>query len=216
MIIKVCGTRDAENISQLVKAGANWIGFIFYPFSPRFLPEKDIPEKWTQSYERLTPLLKDNNFCRVGVFVNSSIEAILEARQKWCLDYIQLHGSESPLFCHSLQKNGIPIIKAFGITSKNDVEKTKAYEDYVKYFVFDTHTSQYGGSGQLFDWNIICNHYNGNIPFLLSGGIGPATIDSINQFSHPRLAGYDLNSRFEISPGIKDANAIARFIQQIK
>lgn len=216
MIVKICGTRHAENISQLVKAGASWIGFIFHPASPRFLPGKDHPEAWAETHATLTPLLADESFCRVGVFVNASLKNILEAKEKWQLDYVQLHGSESPDFCRSLQRDGADVIKAFGIATKEDIEKTKLYEDCAAYFLFDTATPQHGGSGQPFDWHIIRHAYNGVTPFLLSGGIGPESVDAIRQFAHPRLAGYDLNSRFETSPGMKEASAIARFIQQIK
>ena len=95
------------------------------------------------------------------------------------------------------------------------MQKTESYAGLCDYYLFDTKTSAYGGSGKQFDWEIV-KSYTGETPFLLSGGIGPDSIPALKEFKHPMLAGYDLNSRFEIHPGIKDIPLLKEFIQQIK
>mgnify|MGYP001733116714 FL=1 len=138
----------------------------------------------------------------------------METASAYKLDYLQLHGNESPEDCHTLQKRGYSLIKAFPIASKEDFKKTKEYEGRVDYFLFDTRCEGYGGSGKRFDWSILTG-YKGETPFLLSGGIRPENAEAIRNFRHPRLAGIDLNSGFEIEPGLKDVDKLKNFIQQI-
>ncbi len=189
MIFKVCGMRDPENIRRIDLSGADWMGFVFYPPSPRrveslpaFMPE----------YAR-----------RVGVFVDEPVENIQVRAKEFGLNYLQLHGSESPDDCLRLQDRGLRVIKAFRI------------EAACSYFLFDTKTPAYGGSGKTFDWTVL-DAYRGQTPFLLSGGIGPEHVRALKAFRHDRLVGYDLNSRFEQAPGIKDVEKITRFIQDMK
>jgi phosphoribosylanthranilate isomerase len=150
----------------------------------------------------------------VGVFVNATIESMMEKASAYKLDYLQLHGNESPEDCHTLQKRGYSLIKAFPIATKEDFEKTREYEGRVDYFLFDTRCEGYGGSGKRFDWSIL-TEYKGETPFLLSGGIRPENAEAIRNFRHPRFAGIDLNSGFEIEPGLKDVDKLKNFIQQI-
>lgn len=206
MIIKVCGMNEYENIQRVSELDVNWIGFIFYHKSPR----------GTNGTSLVLPdLLRGENQKRVGVFVNASFEAITDIARVCKLDMIQLHGDETPDDCHRLQKRGYSLIKAFPIATKEDLERTKAYEGRVDYFLFDTKCEGYGGSGKRFDWSVLAE-YHGETPFLLSGGIHPGSIGDIRRFQHPRLTGIDLNSGFEIKPGLKDVEALRVFIEGIR
>jgi phosphoribosylanthranilate isomerase len=126
-----------------------------------------------------------------------------------------LHGDESPDFCRQLQHAGCTIIKAFSVSSKSDFGQTTAYESFVKYFLFDTKSSERGGTGKRFDWSIL-EEYIGYTPFVLSGGIGPEHLTDLQTFTHPLMAGVDLNSRFELSPALKDVGKIETFVNQYK
>lgn len=205
MIIKVCGMREAENIRKVAALGVNWMGFIFYAKSPRAVDGTLL----------LQADLLSAGQKRVGVFVNASVASLMEAANRYRLDYLQLHGSESPEDCYALQKRGYSLIKAFQVATSEDLERTKAYEGRVDYFLFDTKCESYGGSGRQFDWSVL-EAYKGETPFLLSGGIRPNSVASIQAFHHPRLAGIDLNSGFEIRPGLKDIEKLKIFIKQIK
>ncbi|WP_288208007.1 phosphoribosylanthranilate isomerase [uncultured Parabacteroides sp.] len=223
MLIKVCGMRDPENIRQVATTGIDWMGFIFYAKSPRRFGSVDSGQltddslKKTNSNHSSNYLLSTINrqLKKVGVFVNATPEYMMETANLYKLDYLQLHGNESPDTCYALQKRGYAIIKAFSIASIDDLASTTEYEGRADYFLFDTKCNGYGGSGKQFDWSILAS-YNGNTPFLLSGGINPNSVDAIINFKHPRLAGIDLNSGFEIEPGMKDADKIKTFIDKIK
>jgi len=197
-MIKVCGLTDNES-SRLVADinGVDHLGFIFYEGSQRFT---------TTSFDTAKK--------KVGVFVNASAGYIIKQVAQHKLDVVQLHGNESPDFIKQLPE-GFKIIKAFGIATEADLEATKAYEKLVDYFLFDTKSERHGGTGIVFNWHILDN-YNGNTPFMLSGGIGPDSILALQEFSHPKLAGYDLNSRFEVAPKQKDPTAIANFLKVLK
>lgn len=200
-IIKVCGMTEADNIRAIEQLGVDMIGFIFYPKSPRCLCEKP----------QYLPLRAK----RVGVFVNESKENILMYTDRFSLNYIQLHGNESPDYCRTLHNNGLRLIKAFSISLPKDLFDVSDYDGLCDYYLFDTKTPQYGGSGNQFDWNIL-HRYNGSTPFLLSGGINPYSVKAINEFHHPRLAGIDLNSRFETAPGLKDVERIEIFLKELR
>lgn len=200
-IIKVCGMTEADNIRDVEQLGVDMIGFIFYPKSPRCLCERP----------GYLPLYAK----RVGVFVNESKENILMYADRFRLNYIQLHGNESPDYCRTLHNNGLHLIKAFSISLPKDLFDVSAYDGLCDYYLFDTKTPQYGGSGNQFDWNIL-HRYNGSTPFLLSGGINPYSAKAIKEFHHPRLAGIDLNSRFETAPGLKDVERIEIFLKELR
>ena len=140
MIIKVCGMREPQNIREVAALAINWIGFIFYERSKRFVERCPTEQQATDS-EQLSPK-------KVGVFVNATIESMMEKASTYKLDYLQLHGNESPEDCHTLQKRGYSLIKAFPIATKEDFEKTREYEGRVDYFLFDTRCEGYGGSGK--------------------------------------------------------------------
>ncbi|WP_165155775.1 phosphoribosylanthranilate isomerase [Parabacteroides sp. ZJ-118] len=223
MIIKVCGMREPRNIREVAALAINWIGFIFYERSLRFVGQ--IPTKRrvardsapSHAASRLSPLSALTgrpSVKQVGVFVDASPESMMEIATACGLDYLQLHGNESPQECHTLRKRGYSLIKALPIAAKEDLERTRAYEGRVDYFLFDTRCEGYGGSGRRFDWSIL-TEYKGETPFLLSGGIRPENAEAIRDFRHPRLAGIDLNSGFETEPGLKDIDKLKDFIQHI-
>lgn len=201
LLIKVCGMTEAENIRNVEQQGVDMIGFIFYPNSPRYL--------------RKMPGYLPVHAKRVGVFVNESRENILMYACRFGLDYIQLHGTESPEYCYSLQANGLCLIKAFSISRAEDLLVTSAYNGLCDYYLFDTQTPGYGGSGSRFDWNLL-HRYSDPTPFLLSGGIHPYSAKAIQEFRHSRFAGIDLNSRFETAPGIKEVGRIETFLRELK
>ena len=205
MLVKVCGMREPKNIEQVAQLGVDMMGFIFYPKSPRYV-----------SYV-LARSDADRKVCRVGVFVNDSIPEILDKIHSFSLNAVQMHGNESRELCEQLSEaNGdIKIIKAISVSNAGDIQKYKEYVGAVDYFLFDTKCKTVGGSGQQFDWRIL-DEYDGDVPFLLSGGIGPEDAFRIRTFHHSQCVGIDLNSRFEIEPGVKDVEKLNKFLNEIK
>jgi phosphoribosylanthranilate isomerase len=200
MLIKVCGLTIPEQINQLDQINeVGFLGFIFYEKSKRFISEVST---------------KTNASKRVGVFVNDSEETILKKVKDNQLDVVQLHGDECPLLCGNLRKS-VQIIKAFGVDEVFDFSLLEAYQNSVDYFLFDTKSSSYGGTGIQYDWSILEN-YKGNIPFFLSGGLNEESTDRIKQFKHPQCVGIDLNSGFEIEPGVKSIDKIENFVNVFK
>lgn len=198
MIIKVCGLTDnPESNAVAALDDVDMLGFIFYEGSSRY----------TESTLATTKK-------KVGVFVNAALDYVLEKINTNSLNAVQLHGSEPPEYIRQLPK-GIEIIKVFGVASTEDLEQTKAYEGLADMFLFDTKSPKHGGTGTAFNWQVLEN-YKGETPFLLSGGIGPESVEALRKFSHPKLAGYDLNSRFELAPKIKDVALIANFLNEMK
>jgi len=205
MIIKVCGMREPENIREVLELKPDMMGFIFYPKSPRYVPDAtsiskiDFPE----------------NLIKTGVFVNEEPVTIEKIIRETGLNAVQLHGKESPEYCSQVKKFNCTVFKAFSISEPADFEQTKHYEGVVDGFLFDTKTPAYGGSGVKFDWQMLDN-YTGNTPFLLSGGISKDDAEAILQIKHPMMAGVDLNSRFEIEPALKNSKDLQYFIQKIR
>jgi phosphoribosylanthranilate isomerase len=151
------------------------------------------------------------NIQKVGVFVNASEEVIFDKIREYDLQAVQLHGDESLDFCRKIKNKGIKVIKAFSIGETGDFKKLNLYENTCDYFLFDTKTSLYGGSGNKFDWKML-SAYTGSTPFFLSGGIAPEDAESIKRLNFPQLFAVDLNSRFETSLGIKDIDKIYQFL----
>ena len=197
-LIKVCGMRDAENIREVEALDIDLMGFIFWPKSSRYVSERPsyLPKKCK----------------RVGVFVNEDIEQVKHIAADYALDYIQLHGSESPGYVQQL--HDWQVIKAISVSSRDDIATFKDYEGLVDYFLFDTKCTCMGGSGQQFDWSVL-DSYDGNTPFLLSGGIGPDDAERVKAFHHGKCIGIDLNSKFELSPALKDINKLQEFIKEL-
>lgn len=218
MIIKTCGLKEPENISSIAALGLDWIGLIFYPKSPRYVGTASNLPAFLASPDSLASQPK-----RVGVFVNETFDHILAAVRDYGLDYVQLHGGESAVFAHTLRQTlddqmdrPVGIIRAFRVSTAFDFAVTVDFEAYCDYFIFDTKAPQvYGGTGHKFDWSIL-DRYQGQTPFLLSGGIGPADAAAVRELHHPALAGVDVNSRFELEPGLKDVAMLQSFISELR
>ncbi|MFP4058905.1 MAG: phosphoribosylanthranilate isomerase [Bacteroidales bacterium] len=204
--IKVCGLKFPRNIKSVIELEPDFIGFIFHESSPRHV----LPDLDHQFIETLPA-----SIIRTGVFVNREISMVLETVKRYSLNAVQLHGNELPEICRKLKSADLKVIKAFGIDENFDFNITSKYADVCDYFVFDTKTPVLGGSGRQYNWSLL-EKYRGSIPFLLSGGIGPNDAKNIKNISHPALAGLDINSRFEIQPGLKDVPKLKDFINQIK
>ncbi len=197
MKIKVCGMQDKENISGLLALKPDYIGFIFYGQSKRYVadfPQIEIP----------------STIKKVGVFVNETIEEIIEKTNKHTLDFVQLHGNETSEYCEKLVAKNIKIIKAFSVDENFDFSAIKPFEKCVSLFLFDTKGNNYGGNGIKFNWELLQN-YTGKTPFLLSGGISKNDSAEIKKMKHPAFLGIDINSGFELEPGLKNIKEIKEF-----
>ncbi|HCX23622.1 MAG: N-(5'-phosphoribosyl)anthranilate isomerase [Flammeovirgaceae bacterium] len=199
MKLKVCGMRDSDNIRELMEVKPDFMGMIFYPKSSRYVEE--LPQT-------------DLDVATVGVFVNESTEVIQEKSKKFGFQMVQLHGSESVEQAEELKLLGFKVIKVFGVMDQLPLEEMKPYESTVDYFLFDTKTSQHGGSGQKFDWSIL-ESYDLDKPFFLSGGIDLEDLESIKALNIPQLYAVDINSRFERAPAVKDIQKIKSFKHQL-
>lgn len=206
MKIKVCGMRERENMAAVGQLPIDYMGFIFYPPSPRYAGSL-APEVLEQA---LPGRVK-----RVGVFVNEEVEAVQATAARYGLHAVQLHGAETPDRCAALRASGLEVIKAFSIAGAEDLEACALYEGTCDCFLFDTKTPLYGGSGRQYDWNLLSS-YVGPTPFLLSGGIGEEDAARLRAFSHPRCLGIDLNSRFEQHPGLKDVSRLHGFLEELR
>ncbi len=199
MKIKICGMKNPENIVEAAALLPDFMGFIFWKPSPRFF-SGNLPEL-------------PKSIQKVGVFVDAEFTEIINKVQQYKLDFIQLHGNESPDFCESLQKENLKIIKAFSVGIAFDFTILKAYESVVDYFLFDTKGDAPGGNGQSFEWGILDN-YNSPKPIFLSGGIGLESIENLQKLNIPIFA-VDVNSKFETSPGQKNIPFLQQFKNQL-
>lgn len=225
LIIKVCGMRDADNINDVSALDINWMGFIFYPKSPRYVRQISSNAGIIPDYSSLKEKATADDagrIRRVGVFVDDMPQNIVTRVFNYHLDIVQFHGSESPVMIDNLRRTldpdirkGIKIMKAISVKSDDDILKCKDYEGHVDYFLFDTKTPLKGGSGEQFDWSVL-QSYDGATPFLLSGGIGPDDARRVRAFSHPRCIGIDVNSKFENEPAFKDVDMLRKFISEVR
>ncbi|MDR2682857.1 MAG: phosphoribosylanthranilate isomerase [Dysgonamonadaceae bacterium] len=209
MKIKVCGMCDAENIRRAGELPIDFMGFIFYPPSPRFAGNGRLQP---EALKDLPPAIR-----KTGVYVSEAPDSLFALTEKYAWDAIQLHGNETPEYCGMVKEKfpGITLIKAFPVATADDFSRTLAYETVCDFFLFDSKTAQYGGSGRMFDWKLI-DGYPGQTPFFLSGGIAPDDAGRIRPIGHPLLYGVDLNSRFETAPGIKNIRLLQTFIETLK
>ena len=210
MKIKVCGMREEENIREVEALGIDMMGFIFWPKSSRYVSQR--------------PDYLPKHVKRVGVFVDEDPELVKRLAEDYGLDYIQLHGHETPEVISFLRTPALPhprIIKAFNISTAEDLLQTQPYEGLVDGFLFDAKGKSVGGNGEKFNWDVL-DAYQGSTPFLLSGGIGPDDAAQVIAFvrgdlqSARKCIGIDLNSRFELSPGLKDIAKLKEFIYNLK
>ncbi|KGO96935.1 phosphoribosylanthranilate isomerase [Flavobacterium enshiense] len=192
MKTKICGMKYSSNIEEVAKLQPDYLGFIFYEKSPRFF-NKEIPilPKSTQ---------------KVGVFVDAYLDDILDKIRRYNLQLVQLHGNESPEFCYLLKHINIKVIKAFSIDDNFDFQTITPYENVCDYFLFDTKGQYHGGNGTTFNWQILKN-YPSQKPFFLSGGIGLEEVKTIQQMNLP-IHAIDVNSKFEIEPGLKNTQLL--------
>lgn len=196
MILKVCGMKFQQNLDKVGRLGPDWIGIIFYPKSPRYVDH----------------ILNFNHVAakRIGVFVDADPDFIQAKIEKYKLDGLQFHGHESPDLCRRYLEEGFLVIKTFHVSPDMDFSSTEPYEGCCTHFLFDTKGLYLGGNGELFDWSQL-EEYKGNTPFVLSGGIRPSSVKDIQSFEHPSWAGIDINSRFEVRPGLKNVATIKKF-----
>ena len=208
MRIKVCGMTQAEQVAQLAGLGVSFAGFIFYPKSPRYVFR----------HMTTTQIRKENSINKVGVFVNSTIEEVLHLVDECRLHMVQLHGDESPKFCEKIS-NYVSVVKAFRLSENDSVEwMIRPFMDVCDMFMFDTMGAGYGGTGKKFDWTVLKKEIIGK-PFFLSGGIELGDEEKLKEFEQESVAkalfAIDINSRFEIGPGVKDMQKVKLFAERL-
>jgi phosphoribosylanthranilate isomerase len=201
--LKVCGMRDAANIMAVAALRPDYMGFIFFDQSPRFvgnyfLLPNDFPEE----------------VMKVGVFVNETTRNIRREAQILGLHYVQLHGNESVTQCEELKGDGIKVIKVFSVGDDFDFNVTRPYKKIVDFFLFDTKGKYHGGNGQAFNWNVL-NNYDQEIPFVLSGGLSPDNISEISSLKGMNLHALDVNSGVEIAPALKNITKLEGIIKTL-
>lgn len=197
MFVKVCGITSAAQAQELSEI-TDFVGFIFHSKSPRYT---------TRAYPSMGAK-------KTGVFVNESLQAVIRTAQLEKLQAVQLHGNESPEYCAALQAQ-VTVIKSFGIDERFNFASLKDYAPFVDFFLFDTFTKAHGGSGRSFDWTLL-SAYKLDVPFFLSGGLHPESLEKLKAFTHPKWKGIDLNSGFETAPGIKNIDQLTTFIHAIR
>jgi phosphoribosylanthranilate isomerase len=204
MKLKICGMKYQENILDVAALSPDYMGFIFYENSPR-------------SIDTYIPVIP-KSIKKVGVFVNESLENVKKKAAQYNLNTVQLHGHEAPEFCRKLKNEGLEIIKVFSIRNEFDFSRLSAYEPFIDFFLFDTKGPNPGGNGFCFDWSVL-QEYNSNKPYFLSGGIGVEQLESLKKFKNSTAAkqcyAIDINSKFELKPGLKDGIKLKNFIQQL-
>ena len=207
MKVKVCGNTDLQQLKELNSTGIDYAGLIFYEYSSRYVLKKLSGSG-----------VKDLNLSieKVGVFVNASEDFILQQAEDFSLDIIQLHGDETASFCSKISDH-MKVIKAFRVEDETNIDwLVKEYVDVCDFYMFDKgSTGLYGGTGQKFNWKLLENSIIGK-PFFLSGGIAPGDVEVLKNFTHPYFYGVDINSRFEIKPGIKDIKLVKQFLSDLK
>lgn len=208
MKIKVCGMRQPENIDKVSTLGIDYMGFIFYPKSPRYIDDLQ-PET--------IALLKTRGIEPVVLFVDEPLEKVVEMMDRYGFRTVQLHGNESAEYCAALKKKGYKVIKAIPVMTEGDLIRWREYQDVADMLVIDTKTPGKGGSGKKFNWDMLERTEIG-MPFLLSGGIGTEDAEAVNTLYNRlkgRMVGVDLNSRFETAPGLKDTTLLSYFINRL-
>jgi phosphoribosylanthranilate isomerase len=201
--IKICGMRDVDNIREVSAFQPDYMGFIFYEKSPRFVGQ-----------DFVIPSEFPTEISRVGVFVNHTIQSVNDMTNAHQLHYAQLHGDESVPYCEAVKQLGIKIIKVFRVDDDFDFSITKQFEPVADFFLFDTKGKLYGGNAEVFNWNLLYR-YNQAVPFFISGGIHTHTIQELKNISSLNLHAVDVNSGVEDHPGLKNVNKISEIINQL-
>lgn len=198
--------RNSDNIKELLELGPDYMGFIFYEKSSRFVGE-ELDEDLLKSFP--------NTVKKVGVFVNATQAYILDKVKKYALDYVQLHGEEMPDFCRNLKFKGVNIIKAFSVDNQFNFGKLLNFKPYCDYFLFDTKGDLKGGNGLTFDWSVL-RRYDNDKPFFLAGGIDLENAAQARELAGLKIHSLDVNSKFEISPALKDIEKLSELIKILK
>lgn len=203
--LKICGMKNLENIQEISTLEPDFLGFIFWEPSKRYCNLDSLP-------------ILPKSIKKIGVFVNAYFYDIIEKVNQYKLDFVQLHGNESPTLCKDLKEENITIIKAFSIDEDFDFSILKRYENHVDYFLFDTKGKLPGGNGTTFNWKIL-EKYNYNKLFFISGGIRLNQTNELKDFFNKEVSkkcyAIDVNSQFETEAGIKDRNELKQFQQQL-
>jgi phosphoribosylanthranilate isomerase len=194
MKLKVCGMRETTNISELLKLSPDFVGFIFFAKSKR-----DVADSLDAELLASFP----NSTQKVGVFVNAELDFVKGKVEQFGLELVQLHGDESPEYCFDLKSKGINVMKVFSVGESFDFNQLETYKPYVDFFLFDTKGKERGGNGVQFEWSIL-KGYDQEIPFFLSGGIDLENLEQLSELKGMNLHAIDVNSKFEIEPGLKD------------
>ncbi len=204
LLIKVCGMTEPQNLLALDALGADYAGLIFYPPSKRYVEKVLLPENLPQlQHARYT-----------GVFVDTGLAEIRKQVSAYRLEAVQVHRLGGPELCRALKAGGLTVMQVFSVGEKLDQEALTPYHGVVDYFLFDTAGPLHGGNGTAFSWDLLAS-YTGPTPFFLSGGIGPEHVPALRSFKHPQWAGIDLNSRFEVRPGLKNMPLLADFLTEL-
>lgn len=198
--------RDAANIQAISKLKPDYLGFIFYPKSPRYVGVDFALENIFHLPQHIK---------RTGVFVNATEQEIAETVKKYGLNAVQLHGNESVELCIKVKQKGVEVIKAFQIDEDFDFDTLKSYSEACDFYLFDTKTKAYGGSGHKFDWKIL-EKYDHRKPIFLSGGITVDDVEDILNLQHKKIYAVDINSKFENEPALKDLELVRDFIIRLK
>lgn len=198
--------RQAENILEIAGLDPDFLGFIFYPKSKRFVGEELRPEL----LRSLPASLR-----KVGVFVDQRTAEIMRQVNRYSLDFVQLHGTESPAQCAELRAAGVGVIKAFAVAESVDFAALEPYVPHCDYFLFDAAGPQPGGNGTQFSWELL-RRYDLPVPYLLAGGIGPGMAHELAQLQLPGLYGFDVNSGFETAPALKDTALLHGFFAELQ
>jgi phosphoribosylanthranilate isomerase len=204
--LKVCGMADADSLRAVAALQPDFLGFIFYPASKRYVGER-LP---AVAVRALPATIR-----KVGVFVDDDAATVLARVREFDLQLAQLHGHETPETCAAVRAGGVPVVKAFAVGEGFDFAQLQPYVGCVDYFLFDTAGPQPGGNGTAFDWTLL-RDYNLPVPYFLAGGIGPEHAAALRNLRLPGLFALDLNSRFETAPGTKDASRLGAFFQELK
>lgn len=197
--------RNPQNITDIAALNPDYLGFIFYEKSKRYVGE-DFDEAATYHLPK--------GIKKIGVFVNASMEYVLSKVKRYGLDLVQLHGEESPEFCRDLQMKNITIIKVFAVGQTFDFSILEPYKPYCDYFLFDTKGKEKGGNGITFNWDVL-KDYDNEKPFFLSGGLNLENIGKVKELGDLNILAIDVNSGFETEPGLKDVESIRRLMKMM-
>ena len=205
MQLKICGMRNPQNITDIAALNPDYLGFIFYEKSKRYVGE-DFDEAATYHLPK--------GIKKIGVFVNASMEYVLSKVKRYDLDLVQLHGEETPEFCRDLQMKNITIIKVFAVGQTFNFAQLEPYKPHCDYFLFDTKGKEKGGNGITFNWDVL-KDYDNEKPFFLSGGLNLENIGKVKELGDLNILAIDVNSGFETEPGLKDVESIKRLMKMM-